>query len=450
MTEDKIAANAGALNEELEWFSEVLDTRLKLYFGQECVYDDITEVVPPLHEGSDSLYAHFISYYKLSPEERIVLLLALIPHVKPHLLDVLFLKNSTYDRRFTEFGGVPAASHSAFSPTGETALFIIAGDDLGHRIALSSLFDGEHVFSAHNILRLEPVPNNESHLCGALSLSREFIDYFTTGKPHRPSFSMDFPAKHITTDMEWSDLVLEDHIMEQLEEIKAWIDHGQVLMNEWGLRKKLKPGYKALFHGPPGTGKTLTACLLGKYTGRDVYRIDLSMVISKYIGETEKNLSRVFDMAEHKNWILFFDEADALFGKRTKVEDSHDRYANQEVSFLLQRIEDFEGVTILASNFRTNLDDAFTRRFQSVIGFPMPRREERLKLWTNAFASNCTFEDKVNFGDIAERFEISGGAMTNIVRYCSLRAVKKDSSTILLEDIIEGIRKEFRKEGRTS
>lgn len=450
MTEDNIANNAAALNAELGWFSEVLDTRLKLYFGQDCEYQDISEVTPPTHEGSSALYAHFISYYKLSAGERLVLMLALVPHIKPHLLDVFFLRNSTYDRRFTEFGGLAGAGQTGFIPTGETALFVLAGDEVEQRIAWGAVFDGEHVFSAHNILRLEPVANNESYLAGMLTLSREFIDYFTTGKPHRPSFSIDFPAKHITTDMDWSDLVLENHTMEQLEEIKAWIDHGHILMNDWGLKKKLKPGYKALFHGPPGTGKTLTACLLGKYTGRDVYRIDLSMVISKYIGETEKNLSRVFDMAEHKNWILFFDEADALFGKRTKVEDSHDRYANQEVSFLLQRIEDFEGVTILASNFRTNLDEAFTRRFQSVIGFPMPRREERLKLWSNAFAVNCDFEEKLNFIDIADKFEISGGAMMNVVRYCSLKAVTKSSNTILLEDVLEGIRKEFRKEGRTT
>ena len=126
----------------------------------------------------------------------------------------------------------------------------------------------------------------------------------------------------------------------------------------------------------------MTACLLGKSTGREVYNVDLSLIVSKYIGETEKNLSRVFDQAQHRGWILFFDEADALFGKRSETKDAHDRYANQEVSFLLQRIETFDGIAILASNQRENLDEAFTRRFESIIFFPMPRPEERLRLWT--------------------------------------------------------------------
>jgi len=131
--------------------------------------------------------------------------------------------------------------------------------------------------------------------------------------------------------------------MEEVEEIKAWIEHRQTLMRDWGLEKQIKPGFRSLFYGPPGTGKTFTASLLGKSTGLDVYRIDLSLVVSKYIGETEKNLSTVFDQAERNDWILFFDEADALFGKRTQVSSSHDRYANQEVAYLLQRVEDFCG-----------------------------------------------------------------------------------------------------------
>src|SRR5690606_1665724 len=152
-------------------------------------------------------------------------------------------------------------------------------------------------------------------------------------------------------------------------------------MKDWGMEKRLNPGFRVLFHGPPGTGKTLTASLLGKYTGKEVYKIDLSMVVSKFIGETEKNLANLFDKAENKDWILFFDEADALFGKRTNVRDAHDKYANQEVSFLLQRTETYAGLVILATNFKNNIDDAFARRFQSHIYFPSPAFGERLKIW---------------------------------------------------------------------
>ena len=134
---------------------------------------------------------------------------------------------------------------------------------------------------------------------------------------------------------------------------------------------------------------------------RDSYKIDLSMVVSKYIGETEKNLARVFDQAENQRWILFFDEADALFGKRTTVSDSHDRYANQEVSFLLQRIEEFNGVVILASNLKGNIDDAFLRRFQSVVNFPLPRAADRLRLWSEAFPPRVTLDPRLDLHRLA-------------------------------------------------
>jgi SpoVK/Ycf46/Vps4 family AAA+-type ATPase len=215
------------------------------------------------------------------------------------------------------------------------------------------------------------------------------------------------------------------------------------------MHKKIKPGHRVLFWGPPGTGKTLTATLLGKATKRDVYRIDLSKVVSKYIGETEKNLANVFDQAENKDWILFFDEADALFGKRTNVSNAHDRYANQEVSYLLQRIEDFPGVVILASNMKGNLDEAFTRRFQAMIHFPMPNFQERFRLWENSFSKHSSLEDDIDLNRIAENYEMTGGSVINVVRYSSLEALRRKSTEILMTDLEAGIRKELLKEGKT-
>ena len=209
-----------------------------------------------------------------------------------------------------------------------------------------------------------------------------------------------------------------------------------------------RQGYTSLFYGPPGTGKTLSACLLGKLCDCEVYKIDLSMVVSKYIGETEKNLARVFDQAENQRWILFFDEADALFGKRTTVSDSHDRYANQEVSFLLQRIEEFNGVVILASNLKGNIDDAFLRRFQSVVNFPLPRASDRLRLWSEAFPPRVTLDPRLDLPRLAERHELSGGTIMNVSRYASLRALARGDTVIRAADVEEGIRRELNKEGR--
>jgi SpoVK/Ycf46/Vps4 family AAA+-type ATPase len=270
----------------------------------------------------------------------------------------------------------------------------------------------------------------------------------TRGREDAPAYDEFFPARRVQTELEWSDLVLPSSTLEQLEEIRDWLLYGRTLLLDWGMSSRLRPGYTSLFCGPPGTGKTLSACLLGRLCNSEVYKIDLSMVVSKYIGETEKNLSRVFNQAEHRGWILFFDEADALFGKRTKIEDSHDRYANQEVSFLLQRIEEFDGVVILASNLRHNIDDAFLRRFQSVVQFPMPASPERLRIWREAFPEKATLEQELDLPRIADRYELSGGTIVNVTRYAALRALARGDRIIRAADVEEGIRRELQKEGR--
>jgi SpoVK/Ycf46/Vps4 family AAA+-type ATPase len=219
-------------------------------------------------------------------------------------------------------------------------------------------------------------------------------------------------------------------------------------MKDWGMGNRLKKGYRVLFHGPPGTGKTLTASLLGKYTGRDVYKIDLSMVVSKYIGETEKNLENLFAKAETKNWILFFDEADALFGKRTSVRDAHDKYANQEVSYLLQRIEDFDGLVILASNMKNNIDDAFIRRFNSIIRFPLPAEEDRATIWKKSFPQDIDFNNRIDVPEVVKKFELTGGNIINVVQYACLKALEKKCKEIYLDDVLSGIKREMHKEGK--
>ena len=217
-------------------------------------------------------------------------------------------------------------------------------------------------------------------------------------------------------------------------------------MQDWGMEKRVKPGYRTLFYGPPGTGKTLTATLLGKQFDLDVYRIDLSQVVSKYIGETEKNLEKVFAKAENKNWILFFDEADALFGKRSNVQNAHDKYATQEVSYLLQRVEDFPGLIILASNFKSNLDSAFIRRFNSIIHFPMPDQEERYKIWQSSIPPKATLDEDMDLKTISRKYEISGSAIVSVIHYASLQTIYKNSTVISEVDIIEGIKREYEKE----
>ena len=440
--------NARDLEQELAWFVNVVDTRMKNYFTPDPAAD-ASDLTPPDLSQSDSPYAGFVNHYQLSFPERTALLLALTPHIRPRLLDIFYVKNKNFDRKFTEFGGIFGGPDGDFTPTGETLAFILAGDDLAVRFGLQSLLDSDHFFTKHNILRATPL-SDEPAMKAPLRLSDEYLSYFTTGEPRRPDFGANFPARFIETQLTWDDLVLQSGTRKQIEEIKTWVEHGQTLLDDWGMATKLRPGYRSLFYGPPGTGKTMTACLLGKSTGRDVYKVDLSLIVSKYIGETEKNLGKVFDQAQNKGWILFFDEADALFGKRSETKDSHDRYANQEVSFLLQRIETFDGIAILASNRRENLDDAFARRFESIIYFPVPRPEERLRLWQQGFSKQSQLDKTLDLEKIAHEHVLAGGSIMNVIRYASLEALKNERTLIASEDVLQGIRREYAKEGKSA
>ncbi len=446
---DPAEDNVAALEREIRWFDEVLGARLALHFGQECKYRAISDIVAPDLEHDNSCYARLLREQKFGFDERIVLMLALVPHLRPNILDTLFVRNSNLERGFTEFGGWKGKAHGGFLPTLETAAFVLAGEDLRARIAIRKLFNEDHGLHRLGILRISHDAPGEPRSSAPLVLAEEYLDLFTTGQRHKPDYSASFPAKHVTTALTWSDLVLSEESREEIDMIVTWARHGGRIMQEWHLEKAIKPGYRTLFFGPPGTGKTLTATLIGQAAQADVYRIDLSLVVSKYIGETEKNLAHVFDQAHSRGWLLFFDEADALFGKRTASSSAHDRYANQEVSYLLQRIEDFPGVVILATNLKDNIDDAFARRFQSQIHFPMPDAGQRRQLWEGISRHTGRLDADIDIATLAEAYELSGGAIANIVRYGAISAVQAGRSCISAADLHNGVVKELRKEGKT-
>ncbi|WP_373518855.1 ATP-binding protein, partial [Pricia sp.] len=249
---------------------------------------------------------------KPTKEEKTLLLLALCPHVDGNLLDRVIQAKLESTGDFPQLGGVRGKNFRGFLPTGETALFLLGGEDFKERQKLYGYFGPDHFFAKNHILWLEEASEGEPVTSGKLVLSQDYVELFLQGEISKPRFSLKFPAELITTEMEWDDLVLNEETDAQIQELRTWMDHGNTLMYDWGMHKKLKPGYRVLFHGPPGTGKTLTASLLGKHTGKDVYKIDLSMVVSKFIGETEKNLANLLAKAEKTENILFFDEADAL------------------------------------------------------------------------------------------------------------------------------------------
>ena len=433
------------LNLSLSFLRNLLRLRLSEYLGQG------TAALPsvPVLQDDNHPFTQFIQQKRLTVDEFIILMTALAPHIQPHLFDEVVQDYFPQGGDFPPLGGVKGANFRGLLPTGDTAHFILGGlTDLRRRIDVQKIFSSEHFFYKERILYLDELKPGEPVSSGKMVLAPEYVERFSTGRLALPQLSSTFPAQHLQTELEWDDMVLNESTENQLRELEIWLRHQDTLANDWGMRKKIKPGYRALFYGPPGTGKTMAVTLLGKQTGHEVFRIDLSTIVSKYIGETEKNLSTLFERAEYKQWILFFDEADALFGKRTNVRDAHDKYANQEVSYLLQRVEDFNGLCILASNFKNNIDEAFVRRFQSIVFFPMPKPEERLKLWQKTFPPSVELESSIDLNGIARKYELSGSNILNIVQYCCLQALAAGRKVISQDSLIRGIQREMIKENK--
>lgn len=421
------------LHAHIDWFNQMLTVAIQIYFRQGCEYSSIEKVIPP----DDRWLEDITNRQEITFNERVIIMLALMPHICPQALDIFFVQNKDFDRQYTEFGGWKGLSHGGFLPTGETASFILAGEDIEKKKTVIRMFQRDHWFYTQNILRLEGAGEGEPFLSGQLRATDEFLSHVLLDREYKPDYTIGFPAKLITTPLEWKDMVLDYHTYEALEDINTWIEYQYTILEDWGLKRILKPGFRALFYGPPGTGKTLAATLLGKKNHMDVYRVDLSMIVSKYIGETEKNLAKVFDLAENRNWILFFDEADALFGKRTSTNTSNDRHANQEVAYLLQRIEDFPGMVILATNLKSNIDEAFSRRFQSIIYFPIPDEELRAALWRNMLPTQWLGEDVEELITMAAETELSGGSITNVVRRCAIMMTHQTKiSKLMLQNCI--------------
>jgi hypothetical protein len=441
------SSNSAYLHRAFQQLEAALEQRLRKHLQPGDAAEPPPALEPPAPHD-DALYAQFVRAQQLDRDSQFLLLLALAPCLKADFFDRTMQKVMPGAGDYPQFGGIRGKQHRGFLPTGDTALFLLAGDDLEQRLRWQKLLSGEHPLVQKRIVYLEEAADGDPPMSGRLVIDPDYAERFICGKARTPRLSLKFPAQRLETGMEWDDLVLPARTVAEIRELENWVRHGHVLLDEWNMRRKLRPGCRALFHGPPGTGKTVTASVLGKKTGREVYRVDLSMVVSKYIGETEKNLASLFDRAEHKDWILFFDEADALFGKRTQVRDAHDRYANQEVSFLLQRIETFSGLIILASNLSGNVDEAFARRFEQMVHFPMPRQSERQLIWKKGLPPTASLEPGVDLGQIAACHELSGGMIMNVIRYASLRAISRGERVLRQRDLQDGIKRELNKESR--
>lgn len=396
------------------------------------------------HEGFQ--LGDYISAKALTHQEVVILLMALLTRLDPSLLKRIFLEfpNSTlFDYCSSNDNG------RLFNPTIQAVQYILGGENISERLNVLDYFSPKSVLIKEELITFSSSTHEHAPMNSQLNVHQEAFNTLIFGVELLPKMSNDFPAELLHTDRSWNDLILPQITLNELQTIEDWYNSSQILMEDWNMQKKLKPGFRVLFYGEPGTGKTLAASLLGKYTERPVFRVDVSMLVSKYIGETEKQLAKLFDKAENKNWILFFDEADAIFGKRTSVKDAHDKYANQEVSYLLQRIETFSGLIILASNFKNNMDKAFTRRFHSCIKFNNPKHEERLRIWQQNLPEQLQLEE-INLNQIAKRYELTGSNIMNVIQDVSLKTIasKAPDYKVSVEMLLESIKKEYVKEDK--
>ncbi|TYQ30982.1 ATP-binding protein [Pseudanabaena sp. UWO310] len=291
--------------------------------------------------------------------------------------------------------------------------------------------------------------NLDQEKISALSTQRIQVSHLFNAARGLSSQNLKSLSQQIQPKYVWDDIVLANHQEAQLREICDQIKYQNLVWNNWGFNKKhsLGKGLNVLFSGISGTGKTMSAEIIAQELQLDLYKIDLSQIVNKYIGETEKNLNQIFTAATNANAILLFDEADALFGKRSNVKDAHDRYANLEVSYLLQKMEEYEGLAILTTNLRNNMDEAFTRRLQFIIDFSLPNEKQRYQIWQKAFPKDTPCEDDLGFSFLSHNFELTGANIRNIALRSAFFAVR-EGNIVERRHIIQSIRREYQKMGK--
>lgn len=426
------------------WLKEIMGWRMQNM--ENADFKSFLKQISIPKENNESVFHLIVNEYDLNEAEQLVLLLSLAPYFLPGFINS-FLELKSTEFKYDLFFNKSHINKSVY-PTIETALSLLGGINIEYRQQYFYLFNADSKLFKEDLLALPNPPNGEPFTRSTLAPGQSFLNNIISGKNIGPEFSHDFPASLISSEYTWDDLILDYDTKAQLQEMKEWLDY-ETLCKEKGIEvEKFKSGYRCLFFGAPGTGKTLAASLIGKLTNRKVYRIDLSAVVSKYIGETEKNLARIFDRASHGNWILFFDEADALFGKRGATQNAHDRYANQEVSYLLQRFENYEGVSVLASNFKDNIDNAFYRRFHSIVQFKNPEQDERHRLWEVHLPKGFEFASDVDLDEISRSVKINGSGIYNVMRRSCMKAVLHNNMKITGNDMLDSVKLEFAKENK--
>ncbi|MFN6944056.1 MAG: ATP-binding protein [Cytophagaceae bacterium] len=449
VTEEGLKAvtdNLTALGEGINWLSQIIRFRCdKTKENRGNIFEKIADI-PEL--SMKTSLGKLALAYQLSNAEKLLLLLTYTAQFKPGILDVFLLPNKETRMRTREYGGVVDNTDGKFVPTLQTLIFLLAGqNDTKAGIYFQQIM-GSILFKEQIIKRKSIKPGFDHPLHQVIELDLAYYNYLNTGKKPHFEESEDFPATLLTTSKTLEDLILKPATMEQLQGPMNFVKYYDTLFGDEENKRILRPGYVVMLYGPPGTGKTMTVSVIGKFLNVEVYAVNLARVVSKYIGETEKNLEKIFNKLEGKKCILFFDEADALFGKRTEVQDAKDRYANQEVAYLLQKIEQFQGLVILASNFKQNLDDAFKRRILTSIFIPPPDKELREILWNKAVPPAFSYEPEDLPVKLAEKHSLTGANIANVIKLSCIEAISRQSYTLTKGILEPFIQQELLKEGK--
>ncbi|WP_408635674.1 ATP-binding protein [Phytohabitans suffuscus] len=368
----------------------------------------------------------------LAVAEAVVLVAALAPEVDP---------------RFDALFGCLADRPDQPWLTGEVAR-TLAARTLTGRLRAADLLAPTATLRAAGLLDLEPSPL--SAYAGRLRPDPDLVRWVLGRPAEPPRPGPGLPARPVSTVYTLDDLVLPAAQRDRLAALVARIRDRRLVVDTWGFGQAHDnvDGLVALFHGPPGTGKSMAAAAVGRAAGLPVWRVDLSALVSKYIGETEKQLARVFDRAARESWLLVFDEADAVFGRRTDVSDAHDRYANQEVSYLLTRVERHPGVVVLTTNLLANIDEAFQRRLHAVVGFTEPGVGERVALWERVVPPQLPVAAGIDRGALARRYNLTGAQIRDATLEAAYLAAA-NGRVVTEEHLLTGVRRQYEKAGRT-
>lgn len=418
MNSESLALTAAMLEKELAWLDAVLQARLALYFGQPSGHADICDVPVPDIGMDTSAYANLVREHRLTYSERLILVLALAPECRPALLDPLLLNNQNYDRRFSEFGGMPRQQHMGFLPTGETALFLMAGGNTAQRMFCQSLLSPRSTLRRQGLVQLDDAPHGEPVLCGRLRATEETLQQLFSGNGQASvwdSLGSTSLCSATGPDPKQS-LVLDADTFDQLALLKAWIMHRVSLHDQYPSLSQHPPGLRVLFHGAAGTGRQLAVRWVAQQTCVHAVCIDP--------GHTPQTLRHLIDLAEQKNHVLWLDA------------DDIDWHVSQVRGHLRRQLDAFPGPLIVIAKQATDTWPLGRRRFDLVVPFKVPGFAERVKLWQNCLPSGLSMSPDITPEALAERFQLDAVDIQRVVRTCALQlAMQADDSPLTWDDL---------------